>query len=302
MTDKVLPPNLQEADTLLGELFEEVTKWEGTLAGGKRLDVGGAALESLFQTKVSFGNPRDNFIQLTEESFALAGVELNHIRQQQIGQTHDFYYMTVTVDMRPKPGAQFKRLCCELDFGPKGEDEPIVQAIFPKSKWRPVMTWGGGMSLGLNGNLTWEAGIDGAGAEVIEELPIELAARVANKNKLKSFIVVPDYAYEVGRFEIAAYGEGNSECYWYIQEPDLQKMVSVQFCIVFKVPKGTEAITLRGMAWAEPKMNWLIANLRHVFRDLSDKLQRLLRLKDKAAHKFARGAAEEWTLTLPRKS
>lgn len=287
---------------LLAELFEEVTKWEGTLAGGTRLDVGGAAIDSLFQTKVLFGNPRDNFIQLREESFALAGVELNHFRQQQIGETHDFYYMTVTVDMRPKPGAQFQRLCCELDFGPKGEDEPIVQAIFPKSKWRSVMTWGGGMSLGLNGNLTWDAGIDGAGAEEIEALPIELAARVANKNKLKSFIVVPDYAYEVGRFDIVAYGEGNSECYWYIQEPDLQKMVTVQFCIVFKVLKGTESITLRGTAWAEPKMNWLIANIRNVYRDLSDKLQRLLRMKDEAANKFARGVAEEWTLTLPRKS
>jgi hypothetical protein len=299
---RISPPDLKEAEALLADLFQEVRDWEGTLAGGTELAMGAAAVDSLFQTKVDFGNPRDNFILLTPALFEEAGVELNAIRQQQMQDQFDFYYMTVRVNMRPKPGVQFKVLCCELNFGPKGENEPIVQTIFPKSKWRTVMNWGGGMSLGLDGNLEWRVGVDAAQAAEIANLPGELKANVANKDEFKASIVIPDYNYEVGRFDIAAAGEGGSECYWYIQEPDLQKMLSVQFGVVFKVPKDTQEVTLRGVAWAEPRMNWLVANIRDVFGDLGDRLQALLRQKDVAADKFARGAAEQWTLTLPKGS
>jgi hypothetical protein len=299
-TQRISPPDLQAADSLLVDLFQEVKKWEGTLAGGTELAMGAAAVDSLFQTKVEFGNPKDNFIRLTPVLFEQAGVALTPIRQQQMQDQFDFYYMTVRVNMRPKPGAQFKVLCCELNFGPKGDDEPIVQAIFPQSEWRAVMNWGGGMSLGLDGNLEWRVGVDATKAAEIANLPGELKANVANKDELKASIVIPDYNYEVGRFDIAAYGEGGSECYWYIQEPELQQELSVQFGVVFKVPQQTETITLRGVAWVEPRMNWLVANIRDVLGDLGDRLKALLRQKDAVADKFSRGVAEQWTLTLPK--
>lgn len=300
MTAQLSPPDLKESNSLLDELFEQVRKWEGTLAGGTQLDVGAAAIDSLRQTKVSFGNPRADLIALTPKLFEELSVELNEVQKRLMRDTFDFYYLTITVDMRPKPGAQFKSLCCKLDFGPKGPNEPIVHTLFPQSKWRPVMNWGGGMSLGLNGDLTWSAGLDATELDGMADLPVELKANVANKNDLKAFIAIPDYAYEVGRFDIAASGEQSSTCYWYIQDPDLQKTLTAQFAIVFKVPQGIQSITLRGIAWAEPNMNWLIANVRNVFGDLKDKLQSLLRRKDEAADKFARGAAEEWILDLPK--
>ncbi|BAY46364.1 hypothetical protein SAMD00079811_39730 [Scytonema sp. HK-05] len=301
MSDKIYPPHPQEADTLLAGLLEEVKTWEGTLAGGTKLGVGAAAVESLVQTKVEFGNPRNHLILLTEEIFKDIGVELNSIYRQQMRDAYDFYYMTVTVDLRPKPGARFSRLCCELVFSSEGENEPIVEKIFPNSKWRSVMKLGVGMNLGLNGNLDWSVGIDASQVAEIADLPGNLKANVASNNELKAFIVVSDYAYEVGGFEILAQGEGNSTCYWRIEEPDIQKMATVKFAIVFKVSKGTESINLRGIAWAEPNKNWLISKIRNVFSKLSDSWKNRLQSEDEAASKLAElTASEVWTLDLPK--
>jgi hypothetical protein len=291
-----MQPDFDETELLLDELLKDVRKWEGTLAGGTQLEVGGAAVDSLFQTKVSFGNPKDNLTALTPASFATAGVALTELQQSQLDQ-FDFYFMTLNVNLAPKPGAQFKALTCRLSFGPKGSDEPIIQTILPENKWRSVLTWGGGLKLKLDANLQWAVSVDASMPENID-LPAEFKAAIADENALSSFINLPDFAYEAGKFDITATGKGNSECYWHIQEPDLQKMTDVQFVVIFKVPTGTPEITLEGLAWAEPDMNWLIASVRNVFRDLQDKLQQLLKGKQDSAAKFARGARESWTLKL----
>ncbi|NES87359.1 MAG: hypothetical protein F6K10_41940, partial [Moorea sp. SIO2B7] len=114
------------------------------------------------------------------------------------------------------------------------------------------------------------------------------------------FIVIPEYAYEAGHFEIISQGEGNSRCYWRIEEPEIQKILTVQFAIVFKVPKEIKSINLRGIAWGEPDMNWLTADIRDVFSDLADRLKTLIRNKNKAAIKFSRSEVKEWILKLPK--
>jgi hypothetical protein len=300
MSNNLSPPSPEQTDELLAELFAEVSRFEGTLAGGVQLDKGALAVQNLRETRVSFGNPRDRLIPLTADRFAQLGIELDPIYQDQMANSFDFYYLTLTLDLRPKPGALFKRLSCELDFDPEDMTGAIIQTIFPKSEWRSVLNWGGSMNLGLNGNLEWEMGVDANQIAEATNLPAGLQAQVSNKNNMSSFITVPDYAFEVGRFDILAQGEGNKLCYWHIEEPDLQKMPTVQFGVVFKVPQGTEEVTLRGIAQADPDMNWLVANVRNVFENLSSGLQSLLRRRQDAAAQLARIAAEQWALTLPK--
>ena len=303
MLEVIALPDFQEADTLLTELLEDVMLNEGDMSGGEEISLpkGAAAVKNILDTKVRFGSPYNDLIQLTEETFNLSGIELNGIDQQQMRDRYDFYYMTLSVDLIPKPGARFWRLVCEIDFGPKGNTEPIVRTIFPNQKWREVMNFGVGMDVGLDGNLEWSAGVDDSQlAEVVKLLTPDLKAKVTNKGDFKGFMALPAYKYTLGQSEITAAGEGNSICYWRIQDQELQKVGSMKFATVFKTPKGAESVTLRGTAWAEPDMNWLTSDMRDVTRALQDKFRNLMRSGDEAASQLARGVAEQWTLTLPK--
>ncbi|MBW4506840.1 MAG: hypothetical protein KME64_10055 [Scytonematopsis contorta HA4267-MV1] len=301
MTDEPTPLNPEDTDTLLSELLEEVQKWEGTLAGGTKQGVGTEAVKSLFQTKVTFGNPKDKLIRLTEETFKNSGTELIDIYKQQMRDSFDFYYMTLSVDLRSEKGAQFKRLTCELDFGPKGRKEPIIQSLFPSDKWRSVLNFGVGMDVSLGGDLEWNLGIDTSQlAQILPFVPENLKANVSTKDNLNVFFVLPGYKHELGYSEIITNGEGNSQCYWRINDDDLQRIGTAKFAIVFKVPKGSNSISLRGTVWAEPKMNWLTSTLEDIANALSERFQKLLGEEDDAARQFARGDSELWTLTLPQ--
>ncbi len=301
MTDEMSKPNFDENDALLSDLLKEVQKWEGPLAGGTKLGINADKVDSLFQTKVNFGNPRDRLIRLTENIFTDSGTELDSIYKQQMQQQFDFYYMTLTVALSPERGARFWRLTCELDFSPKGSSESIITSLFPAQKWRSVMNFGLGMDVGLNGNLNWDVGVDSSKlAELWDLIPEDIKANVTSKNNFKAFSAMPAYQYNLGHSEILTNGEGNSTCYWRIQDQELQKIGTVKFGIVFKVPKGTESITLQGTVWAEPDLNWLTADIRDVFANLSENLKQLLKQKNDAASHFSRGDAEKWELNLPK--
>ena len=294
--------DLQNSRNWLTNLLEEVSSEEGRLAGASRLGKGGEALQGLKETEVTFGNPTNNLIRLNEKLFSNIGIQLSEIHKIQMRDQFDFYYMTLSVSMKPKRGAQFTRVECELEFKDGGLKEPIIQTMFPKSEWREVLSWGVGMNLALNGDLEWGVGIDLAEEGNINILPDDIKARIFNKNELNAFVAAPNYSYKLGHSEIVATGEGNSICFWRIEKPELQMSQTVQFSIVFKVPKKTKSINLTGIVAAEVNINWLVAQIRNVLEDLSDKLQNLFRKEDderKGWERLPLGDQESWIIDLP---
>lgn len=299
----ISPPNFQEADALLSELLRNVEAVETadvSFAGGTERPLCSEAVRSLQQSRVQFGNPSDRLIYLTEETFKNSGTELNDIYRQQMQEQFDFYYMTLTVNLRPERAAQFWQLACELDFEPKGVQEPIIQTLFPTQQWRSILSFGVGMEVGLNGDLDWNVGIDSAQLGPLSEtLPGELKAKVGSRDNFQAFIAIPSYKYDLTRPEIWVTGEGNSVCSWQIQDESLHNLGTLRSGLVFKVPRGVESVTLKGKVWAEPNINWLVADLGDIFYVLEQRFKTLLNQGNESANRFSRGAMETWTLQLP---
>ncbi|NEO53322.1 MAG: hypothetical protein F6K54_09660 [Okeania sp. SIO3B5] len=290
-------PNFEKAEDLLNDLFKEVKRKEGKLAGGEaqELSIGATAVQRLKETTVSFGNPRSRLIPLTTEGFAAEGIELNDKIKKSMKQ-FDFYSMVVSIALKPQPSVLISKLECQLDFGPQGKDEPIVHRIIPDSKWQTVLKTGVNLNLGLDANLDVGIGVDASELTKIVNLPDydKLKANVGTKGEFKAFTILDILNYKFGKFTILAEGKDKSQCYWRIEEPEIKDKSTVEFDIIFKVPKGWESIDLIGDVWIEPSIDWLFGELTDVMKALPDRLKDLFGSEDKAAKSFAVGVKEKW--------
>jgi hypothetical protein len=303
MIDKFIEPSdLQSSAEMLDQLLKEVAKQEGRLSGGRKLGVGEDTLQKLKETLVRLGNPRDSLVRLTPALFKSVGVELRDIWKKQMKEEYDFYYITLPVSLQPGPGVQFVELECRFTFGPEGSEDPIIQSFFPTSEWKDVLEWGAGMKLALDGDLSYNMGIDGTVLQN-RQIPQQIKAKVFNANELQGFIAIPDFRYNLGRAETVAGGTGSNICFWRIQKPSLRQLYDVPLSAIFKVPQTVQTLHLTGMAAAKPSFAWLTANLRDVYEYLSEQGKSLLRMKDSERQGkdwLPKGDAEEWTLHLPK--
>jgi hypothetical protein len=259
-------------------------------------------LETLRQTRVVLGNPTDKLVHLTCDLFTALHVQLDAVQESQL-QAFDYYYLTLPVTFKPGNGAQLSRITCQIDFGPHGPNEPIVQNLFPRSEWKEVLQYGGALKLGLSGGLNWQAEMEIPATLNMATLPGSVSANIVQKNELKSFIAIPDYTYSLGRSEIAAAGIGNNFAWWDLIDPKLVKVQDVSFGVVFKVPHGILTISLEALAQVEPSYPWLVAQLGHLFAALDQKWVDLLKRtpeERKESERLARTDREAWELVLPK--
>jgi hypothetical protein len=300
---KFNPPNFDESQQLLNDLFENVESKESELAGGKtqELGKGATAVQRLKETTVTFGDPRSKLIPLTVDGFQVKGIKLNYETQQLMNQ-YDFYSMVVSVDPRPQPSVVISKLECQLDFGTNGDQQPIVHRIIPDSKWQTVLNAGVNLNMGLDANLDVGIEVDASELTKIAGLPDydKFKAGVSTKDEFKGFIVLDGLNYQSGIFNLFAQGEDNSQCYWRMEKPEIKNKSTVKFNIIFKVPKGWESIDLIGNVWIEPSIDWLNTEVVDVLRDLAPHLKNLFGNRERAARKFAVGKKEIWKIKLPK--
>lgn len=303
MPEVNIDQELQNSQALITELAQEVRVERGVLAGGSAQKVTGDIFDDLNASRITFGFPQDRLIQLTPDLLTSLGIQLDPIQTIQMNTQFDFYYMSLAVSLFPKRSNLFKIVECRLEFRGIDGKAAIVQSLFPQSQWKTVLEWGGNLSLGLNSNLDWDIGVDGDKLSEVSSLAGVPTANLTTKNELGSRILVPDYSFNVGRAEITATGKGNDHCQWRLRQPDLQQSQTVDFIVIFKVPKGTQAIELEGKVIGEADMDVLVAEVEDVFGELSDKFKNMFSKKDDSGDKLLIGSHEVWApLNLPLQS
>jgi hypothetical protein len=298
--------DFSKAQEMLTGMAADVARLqEPAEAGMKGKSPATEAFKGLAKTEIKFGDPTNDLIRLTPALFSAKKVQLDEIQKRQLHDRFDFYYLTLTISMKPGRGVQFRRLECSLEFkAPKAGGRPILQTIFPTSEWKDVLSFGGELKLGLTGNLDWQVGADlnSLPEAVKKALPGTISAGLANKNKMKSYIAIPKFEYKLGRANIAATGEGSAEAFWRIDKPELRQSYTALFGMVFKVPKGVTRISLHGTTAAEADIPYLVALVDDVFADMSKKWQALLmkqHSKRTRVEKLPIGDIKSWTLELP---
>ena len=268
--------DLTNASVLLTELLTEVSIHETSLSGMNKLGVGGTAIKSLLDSKILFGNPIEKLFHLTAGQFEKTGNGLNELRKRQMRESN-FYYVTVPVSIDPKNSAVFRKFDCVLSFSSEDLSETVIHSIFPKSEWKGLLNSPRGVNLGLDDNLEFG---------VAEEVSWQTIA--------------PKYFFRLGRATIYAMGEGDTQCQWTIEDPDFREDQTLQFLVVFSVPKATTKITMTGIVTAEPSMDWLNANIRNIAKYLSKRSQDLLRSQDRIEEtRLLIGDSTKWTIPLP---
>lgn len=303
MPETLIDQELQAAQALLKKMVQEVNDERSVLAGGATQSISNNILTDLSQSNITFGFPQDRLIQLTPDLLNSLGIQLDPIQTIQMNTQFDFYYMSLAVSLFPKRSNLFKIVECRLDFRGIDGKAPIVQSIFPQSRWKSVLEWGGNLSLGLNGKLDWDIGVENDKLSEVASLAGVPTGNLTTKNALGSRILVPDYTFHVGRAEITATGNGNDHCQWRLRQPELKQSQTVDFIVIFKAPKGTQAIELEGKVIGEPDMDVLAAEVDDVAGELSDKFKNLFRKSNderQGAEKLPIGSHEIWSpLALP---
>lgn len=288
-------PDLQKSQTLVAELLEAVRTQEGSLAGGEadQITRGITAIERLKQTKVTFGNPNQKLLPLSQEALEKMGLKLDYATQQQMLR-YDLYSMTLMANWQLAESVAISSLNCNLDFGPHngGANEPIIHDIFPNSAYQTVLQVTTGAKVGFNPQLKFSFGVD---ATQLATLPGEFAATVESENSLKAAVEIPEQTRQVGQLVLEAVGVGAPNCRWNFRNPENQvQTMQVEFRVVFQVPKGWESLDLVGSAWVEPSIRVWTGELSHVIDAIPGYLKNKFGNEKKAAKEFAVGCQERW--------
>lgn len=295
--------DLEQSQYLIQEIFERLVEEESHISGARGHGRGAEAFNALRESNVTFGNPTDRLIRLTPELLQSMDITLDPIVSAQMQNQYDFYFMAMPVAVFPKRGELFNRVECRLAFEVASDQQVVMHALFPTSKWLRVLRWGGEVNLALNGNLDWDVGVDPARLDEVKNLGDVPAANLKTADEVKSRILMPNFAFELGRQEIVAAGEGKNFCHWRLRDKELNTSNDLRFVVIFKVTKGVKQVRMSGLVLAEPNMELLAAEVGGIFSQLSERIKNVFRKPDHERQGAERMPISNFTvwerLTLP---
>lgn len=286
-----------DTSQLMEEAIQAAQKWETPL-GKARKGKAQEAFEALRQGQIKLDNPEARLQRLRPADFETQGLDLSPgIKQSMQGKEgYAFYLLTIPVLLYPGRGAQYRLLESSFTFDViRGQRLLAIQNAFPKPVWKPVLDFGGSLTLALDSNLEWGVELDPVQVN-IAKVSGELAGRVANQDQLESFIKITPFSYSLGRMEIEATFSSATAAWRLDSKEALRSQANMQFVILLKVPKEVARIKVEAAAQAEPSFNWLIAQVEHVFERLPDAVKQILqRGQGMPMQDF-----QTWTLDLPQ--
>jgi hypothetical protein len=273
---------LKSVDTqaLLELAIDAARQWEGDLSGQRKgKGQAQAAFEALRRGRIELGNPQAHTLPVRPKDFKARNLDLSpEIKQSMSGADgYAFYLVPVPVLLFPGRGAQYRLLESQMAFkGMRGARQPAIHAIFPEQLWQTVLTWGGKLHLGLDGNLKWGAEVEQTELK-IGKLGGELAGMVKNKNQIASFIKLLPFEHTLGRMEIEAQFSSGTAMWRLDNQKVIRGQKHVQLVVLLKVPKEIHQVQVEAAAQAEVSFDWLTAQVSHVFERLPDTIQQIIK-------------------------
>jgi hypothetical protein len=236
-------------------------------------------------------------LRLRLKDFEAQGLALSQdIAQSMRGKEgYEFYLLPAPILLFPDRGAQYRLLETQFAVTVESGARPLaIHNTFPRPIWKPVLDFGGELTLALDSHLDWGAEVEQMELK-LAKLGGELAGRVGNKNSLASFIKLRPFNYSLGRMEIeATYGTATAA--WRLDSKRLfHSQDNMEFIMLLKIPKEVKQIRVEAAAQAEASFNWFIAQVEHVLERLPQAIQQLVTQKKAPPLQDF----QTWTLKLP---
>ena len=275
-------------------LFNTLTLELQELAGSKS-EVSGAAraLDALTKLQIKIANPGGTFLHLTSATLENSGISLNGIQRQVLARA-DFYSISFSVAILNPPNTNLEQLNFLVEFESDPAAEPLIRSMYPTSEWRGLLGQQQEFRLELTADLNWR--LNPASTEKQSKGKAGTRQQGPAAGNRESPLAY-EFTFPLKPRELAATGVGTSRCFWSFQSPEFRDTATLQFGVIFEVPKGTGNLKIAARATANPSVNWLTQNLRGIVNLLGDRLRNSLRPGKN--EQFTIADSSIWTLQLP---
>ena len=200
-----------------------------------------ALLQNLHKERVDF-TPKLDVYPLTLEGCQIEDKQLISEIEARM-QDREFYKVDIPITLKSAQDWAFSGLACSIAFCPEEEEKkqvhllPTIHDIFPSDEWQEIFSFQDSLTLGLDENLEFRAGVDQVEGNW-KKLSGEAKAKVGGELGGSIKLVFGPFAYQVRKAMIKCRGRGNIEAFWDLQDTQYINEQDLRLSIILTVPKS----------------------------------------------------------------